>query len=86
MNIPDQISPEELQLLAEQSSTKGITPVEAADLLQIAKQKINELERIYKELESCNTVGVSHDRWMFFLRGRQAINVAIRNFKRCIAI
>ena len=86
MNIPDQISPEELQMLSEQSSAKGITPVEAADLLVIAKKKIQELEHIYKELESCNTVGVSHDRWMFFLKGRQAINVAIRNFKRCIAI
>lgn len=86
MDIPNQISPEELQLLSEQATSKGLQPLESKDLVKLAKEKVKELEEILEEMNSCNTVGIIHERWQFFLKARTSLKLTIRCLKRSIAI
>lgn len=85
MTAPDAISPEELEFLAE-SAEAGITQLDPAELIVLAKGHIKALEKITRELDSCQTSTISPGRWEFLLTARKSIKIAIRNLKRCIAI
>ncbi len=86
MNIPDKISPEELEFLAEGCPHKGITPLDANELIVLARQKVKELNRIVAELDSCTSTTIGGPRWRHFIQARRSIKSAIRNLKRSIAI
>jgi len=86
MNIPDQISPEELEFLAEDCPHKGITPLDANELIALARTKVKELNIIVAELDSCTSTSIGGPRWRHFTQARRCIKVAIRNLKRSIAI
>ena len=86
MPVPDQISTEELQYLAEEAPSQGITPLDAPELRALARKKIRELERIVAELEECRSSTIGGPRWNYFQKARLSIKAAIRNLKRSIAI
>ena len=85
-NIPDAISPEELLFLSEQSENSGITPMGAEELVALAAAKIKELEKITKQLESCQNASIELNRWRNFDNARRCVRRAVASLKKCIAV
>lgn len=85
MDIPNQISLEDLQAHADQCKELGIQELTSTELIELAREKIDELEQILKVLNSCQSSTILHSRWRFFQQARQSLRISIRNLKRCIA-
>ena len=82
MNIPDNISIDQLNDLIKQTSHLGKQPVTAQEFKPIATTLIEKLEDIYKDLDALVPDNVMHNRWQWVERSKRNLRVSIRTLEK----